>query len=808
MDESIQPLRRARFGPFEVNFSLRQLSKRGNRIKVHEQPLQVLEMLVARPGELVTREEICQKLWPSGTFVDFDNGLNSAVNRLRDVLGDSAEAPRYVETIPRYGYRFIAPVEKLDGLAPPASGTGSESERQKPDTAFQQPPAGSMAHTQTPPAPRWAAIGRWSSRHKYLLGASAIVAVVVAGALPFSGRRTHALTDRDTIVLADFANSTGDAVFDETLKQGLSIQLTQSPFLNLLSDQKIDETLKLMERSPGDRLVGDVARELCRRSGSKAVLAGSIASLGSEYVIGLKAQSCTSGEILAQELVQAARKEDVLKALDTAATRLRTKLGESLSTVQKFDTPLEQATTPSLEALQAFSRGRETLSRKNDFPAAVPFLQRAIRLDPNFAMAYATLGTTYFQLGQTSLGAENTRKAYELRERVSERERFYIESHYLQFSTGNLAKAQQVYELWAQTYPRDFYPAGNLTGVYDALGQYDKALEEAREAFRLDPANQIFYDNLTWAYLFLNRLDEAGAAATEALARGVESSAPREVLYEIAFLKNDSAGMTQQVSGAAGNTGLEVDLLLEEAKTAAYAGRLRKALELSRRALAAAKHADEKETGAGYERSEALWEALFGNVAEARQHAAAVLGLSSERDAQLIAALALALAGDVARVQALADDLAKRFPENTVVQFIFLPTLRAQIALNRKDAPRAIETLRAVAAYELGLPGGLYPAYVLGDAYLAGHQGSEAAVEFQKILDHRGIVTNDTIGAVAHLGLARAYALAGQTTQAPEAGNYRAKARAAYQDFLTLWKDADPDIPILRAAKSEAAKLQ
>jgi len=635
-----------------------------------------------------------------------------------------------------------------------------------------------------------------------------VPAVMTVGVLVVSGyfyfHRTYKLTDKDTIVLADFTNKAGDPVFDGTLRQGLVVQLEQSPFLSLLSDRRIQQTLQMMGQPADAPLTPEIARELCQRTESAAVLDGSIAKLGSQFVLGLQAGNCRTGDVLAAEQVTAEAKEHVLKALGEAAAKLRGKLGESLTTVQKFDTPLEQASTPSLEALQAYSLGWKTRVGKGDDAAAVPLLQRAIGLDPNFAMAYAALGASYFNLGEASLGAENTKKAYDLRERVSDREKFYIESHYHFIVTGDLEKARQVYELWAQTYPRDWLPPDNLGGIYRMLGQYDKRLAENRETLRLD-ASGVSYAYLVYPYLNLNRLKEARATAEEAQTKNLDSPLLHGALYLLAFLENDAAGMQQQLAWSAGKPGIEDVLLSYEADTAAYSGRLGKAREFSHRAVASATGAEEKETAAGYEAAASLREALFGNPTESRQRASAALALSSGRDVQYGAALALALTGDTSRAQALADDLEKHSPQDTLAQFNYLPTIRAQLAISRNDSSKAIDALQAATPYELGSPvsgGGfspaLYPIYVRGQSYLALHKGSEAAAEFQKILDQPGVVLNEPIGPLAHLGLARAFVLQGDT----------AKAKAAYQDFLTLWKDADPGIPIFLAAKSEYAKLK
>jgi eukaryotic-like serine/threonine-protein kinase len=627
-----------------------------------------------------------------------------------------------------------------------------------------------------------------------------LVAVLVALAVGgyFYFHRSPKLTDKDTIVLADFTNKTGDSVFDDTLRQGLQVQLEQSPFLSLISEDRIQQTLRQMGQPPDARVTPPIAREICQRTESAGVLNGSIASLGSQYVLGIQAVNCRTGDSLAEEQATADGKEQVLKAVGDAAAKLRNKLGESLSTLQKFDTPLEQATTPSLEALQAYSRGWSYVN-SGDENGAVPFFQQAIRLDPNFAMAYSVVGTRYSNLGQVTLAAENARKGFELRERVSEREKFYIESHYYIYGTGDLERVRQVHELWSQYYPRDFLPPLNQSVIYSQLGQYDKALADAREALRRAPGIAPIHAGVVSVYLALNRLDEARSSAEEALAKKLDSPILRQQMYSLSFLQKDGTGMARQVAWAAGKPGVEGVFLDSEGDTTAYFGRLGKAQEFSRRAVASAERAEEKETAAGYEAEAALREALFGNSAEGRQRVAVALALSHGRDVQYQSALALVVAGETAQAQLLADDLSKRFPEDTIVQFNYLPTIRAQLALNRNSPSMAVETLQATAPYELGGTFlSLGPVYLRGEAYLAGHQGSEAAAEFQKILDHRGIVQNEPIGALAHLQLGRAYALSGDT----------AKARAAYNDFLSLWKDADPDIPILKQAKAEYAKLQ
>ncbi len=637
---------------------------------------------------------------------------------------------------------------------------------------------------------------------KILVPAALVIVVsLIAGALYFRSRSATTLTEKDTIVLADFVNNTGDPVFDETLKQALAVQLEQSPYLNILSERKVASTLRLMGRSPDQPLRGDAARDLCQREGSKALLAGSISSLGNQYVIGLNAINCVTGDSIAKEQAQAAGKEDVLKALNGTAVDMRGKLGESLSSVQKFATPVEEATTSSLEALKAYSLGLKTLSAKGD-TAALPLFKRAVEVDPKFAMAYGHMSASYSNLGEAGLAGENARKAYELRDKVSERERLYIDSHYFMTATGELEKAAQVFELSKQTYPSDRLPYTNLGFIYSLIGKYDKGLEEAREALRLEPNSATNYGNLGQDYLTLNRLDEAEAVFKQAEERKLESEALLAYRYQLAFVKGDGTEMARLVTTASGKPGTEDLLLAAQADTETWYGRVNKGRELTRWAVESAVRNDAKETAAVYQAEAALREAELGNRIEARTAVAAALKLAVNRNVQAMSALAMARAGDTAAADKLASELNKNYPLDTLVQGYWLPSLRAAIELERKNPNKAVELLQAAAPYELGQPTGwegfLCPVYVRGQAQLMLHNGSAAAVEFQKFLDHRGVVVNFPLAALARLGLARAYALQGDST----------KARAAYLDFLNLWKDADPGIPILNQAKAEYAKPQ
>src|SRR5437870_1700226 len=684
-----------------------------------------------------------------------------------------------------------------------AQDSGSQRVAQQPVPSLGSvaavPPSPSSAARQVAEVPGVAGKKLW----KILVPAAVLlVAALVAVSLYFfRSRSTKPLTEKDTIVLTDFANTTGDAVFDDALKQALAVDLEQSPFLNVLSDRKMGETLRLMGRPPNERVTRDVAQEICLRTGSKALLAGSISRLGSQYIVGLQAVNCGNGDTLAKEQGEASSKEEVVKALGKVASSLRTKLGESLASVQKFNVPIE-ATTSSLEALKTFSMGVTTQREKGD-AEAIPFIRRAIELDPNFAVAYAILGVSYANLGQPSLSAENLRKAYELRERVSEKERLRISAYYYGLVTGELEKEAQTYQLWIQSYPQDPIPHGNLGANFSALGQYDKSLVETQEAQRLEPNRVINYSNLGQIFLALNRPDDAKAMFEQSLARKLDAGILRLFMYYLGFLQGDSTQMEQQLAWGTGKPGAEDALLSAQSDTEAYYGRLAKARDSSRRAVDSAVRADSKETAALWQVNAALREAEYGNVASAKQGVTAALALAPGRDVKVLAALTLARVGDISRAKAIVAELEKSNPLNTVLKLYWLPTLKAAIELNGGNPAPALVFLEAAAPYELGTPpptqeGTLYPVYLRGEAYLVARQGQAAVIEFQKFLDHRGIVINFPIGALAHLQLGRAYAVQGDI----------GKARTAYQDFFAFWKDADPDIPILKEAKAEYEKLK
>ena len=637
---------------------------------------------------------------------------------------------------------------------------------------------------------------------KFIGAAAAMVLALGVGGYVFF-HRAPKLTREDTLVLADFTNSTGDPVFDDTLKQAISVQLAQSPFLNILSNARTRAALKLMAKPPGTKLSPDIASDLCQRAGGKAYISGSISSLGSQYVIGLDAVNCKTGDFLVQEQVTAENREHILKALDKAATKLREKLGESLSTVEKFDAPLDQATTPSLDALKALSEGVRSLQEQGS-AAAIPFFNRAIELDPNFAAAYEALGISYSNLREPGLADENLRKSYDLRDRVSEREKFRISSAYYLLVTGELEKSIQTYETWARTYPRNSEPFGNLGVDYTYLGQYEKAMAASLEDLRLNPGSAAAFTNLVGIYSALNRVEDAKTSYQQAIARNVDNPFLHGNRYGAAFLENDTAEMQQQVAAVSGKPGEDV-LLSFASDTEAFHGRLSSARTLSQRAIDSARGSDSRETAAAWQMNAALREAEFNNISGSRHEIAAALADAPTRDVSVLATLALSRIGDIDRAESMARGLADRFPLNTAINRYWLPAIYASIEIRRNNPAKALEYLQSATPYELGSPlpqfevgGSLYPVYIRGEVYLLMHQGKEAAAEFQKFLDHRGIALNSPLGALARLQLGRAYSLQGDTV----------RSRAAYQDFLRLWQDGDTYIPIFIVAKAEYARLK
>jgi eukaryotic-like serine/threonine-protein kinase len=753
-----------------VQPSLNSIVSNGTAKHLEPKMMEVLVCLAQKQGEVISKEQLIRAVWPD-TFVT-DDVLTRCVSELRRVFQDDAKEPKIIQTIPKRGYRLVAAVKPVS-------------------------PGPTAVLSSSPTAEAGRSV--FATRRRPLIAGAVVVAAAMIGAIAHLFKhRAPVLTSKDSIIIAEFANTTGDAVFDGTLRQGFAAQLEQSPYLDILSDEQIARTLRLMAQPAGARLTHELARQVCQRTGGTAVLDGSIAEIGSQYSLILNAVNCSTGALLASAQAVAENKNHVLSALSGVSSAIRGRLGESLASIQEFNTPLEEVTTPSLEALQAYTLGWRALLSGGPSGAVAP-LQRAILLDPNFAMAYAVLGTAYWGLGESRLAAENGRKAYDRRDQVSEREKLYISSRYEENATGDLEKAVQLFELWAQTYPRDMVPVGHLGFDYAILGQHQKSLAAGRRTLELAPDHLLPYEVLASGYLKLDRLDGAAAVLQQAKRRGIDAPPLHELAYRLAFLRSDTAGMASEAAWPAGEPEREDSLADMQSDTTAYAGHLAKADDLTGRAVASARRAGEEEVAAGYLAGAALREALVGNARQARIEAASALLASNGRDTEATAALALALAGDLVQAQGLADDLAKRFPQDTVVQFNYLPTIRAAIALGEKSPARAIADLQAASPFELGTTLlTLYPVYMRGQAYLAGRQGLLAAAEFQKILDHPGIAFNEIIVPLAHLGLGRARALSGD----------KPGAHKAYQDFFALWQHADPTLPILQQAKAEYTRPQ
>jgi DNA-binding winged helix-turn-helix (wHTH) protein/Flp pilus assembly protein TadD len=798
------------FGPFLLNSRKRILLRDGEPVPLTPKALEILMLLVENHGEVLVKDELMEAIWPD-TVVEEGN-LNRNISTLRKALGESPNEHQYIVTVPGRGYRFVADVEELSddqwrpgdyqtqraGTLEPASLPHDPASRLASVRAMSIP-SPSIVRAQAPQR-IW---GARSARLGILAAAMVGLVLVAAGIYRLRVGPKPLLAETDLVLISDFLNSTGDSVFDETLKEAISVQLTQSPYWNILSDSKVRAVLQLMMKPPDTRLTPDLARDLCQRAGCKAYITGSISRLGNEYVVGLKAVNCKNGDSLAEEQVTADNKEHVLKSLDGAATKLREKLGESLSTLEKFDTPLEDATTSSLEALKAYSQGWKK-AQVNDADA-IPFFKHAIELDPNFASAYETLGACYFNLGESGLARENFTKAYDLRDRVSERERFTIAARYHNFVTGDLQKAIETYLLWKQAYPRSPSARSNLGALYGALGQYERSIHESEESIRLNPDTGTQYSNLILAYASLNRFSETKHVYEQTIARKIDDPVLKVNWFGVAFVEGDTAEMDRLMVWAAGMPEAEDNFLAAKSDAEAYFGHALQAREFSRQAVGSALRSFEKETAAQWQMDEALREAEFGNSDFARRSTSSALALTTSHDTQILAALAFARIGESEQAEKLANEIAARYPLDTLVNVYWLPVIRGAIELNRNNAAKAVEILQAAAPYELaspqawsGLGGPLYPAYLRGLAFLRLSQADAAAAEFQKLVDHRGFMRTCALRPLAFIALARAFTLRGDT----------AKARSAYDDFFALWKDADPDIPILRRAMAEYAKLR
>ena len=763
------------FGPFRVDAEREILLRADDPVALPPKAFQVLLVLIRHSQEMVTKDDLMKEVWPD-TFVEETN-LSRNIFLLRKALGESPQDHRYILTVPGRGYRL------------------AESVRLIPEREVSI-----ISATQTRLQVR---VKESKPRYWSIAAiAAAVLLVIASGTFWLLRQRSPILTVKDTVVLADFANSTRDPVFDSTLRQGLSVQLAQSPYLSLVSDERIQHTLQLMGRASGAHFSADIARGVCVRAGSAALLEGSIANLGSRYVLGLRATDCRTGNVLDEEQAQAARKEDVINVLSQISGSLRKKLGESLATIDQHNTPLTEATTPSLEALRAYSLGWKSTFGPAGPGEAVPFFQRAVQIDPNFAMAYAMLGRIYADMGESALSVENTTKAYRLQDRVSDPERFFIRTNYELQVTGNLEKAREIGEVWGQTYPRDERPFGLLSFVYQDLGKYDKSIETGKAAVEIDADFVPAYANLAWAYVFSNNVSDAEAMIHRALERKLDFPDLYILLYDIAFLKNDAKGMQRAVEMSQGKLEAENWMLARQACVLAYTGRAQEARALSRRASQLAQQVGQPERAALYQVATATREALFGNKAEATTAAMAGLKASKSRDVEYGAAFALALVGDDARAVALIGDLERHYPEDTFVKFSYLPTLRAIFAENHGNPSQALQELESEAPYDFAIAGSwagffgdMYPVYIRGLAYLSMHKGNEAANEFQKIIDNRGrgVVGSDPVGALAQLQIARSYAVAGD----------KPRAKPAYDGFLNLWNHADRDLPILRKAEAE-----
>jgi eukaryotic-like serine/threonine-protein kinase len=782
------------FGTFSVDPDKHILLRDHQIVSITPKVFETLLILVRRSGEVVTKDDLMKELWPDA-FVEEAN-LSQNIFMLRKALGDTSDDRRHIITVPGRGYRFTADVRTVN----PDGDTIVIASHMHSQIIVDQAESETNGGITSRPADRQARM-RWAYAIAIAVGVLVAVAVV-----PLRRPRRVVFSEKDPVLIGDFTNATGDPVFDETLRQGLMVQLEQSPFLSFIPEDRIRHTLQMMGRAKDERMLPELAREVCTRIGGAALLDGSITTLGSSFVVGLRAIDCRTGAILDEEQAQAAKKEDVLSALTHVASRFRTRVGESLATIKEHDTPLEEATTPSLDALKAYSMGRKLLSSIGA-AAALPFFERAIAIDSGFAMAYGYLGRVYGELGESTLSAENTAKAYQVRDHTGDAEKFWIAAAYDVGVTENLERARQTCEIWERTYPHDPVPSMFLAGIiYPVFGKYQPAVEEAKKALKIDPDFAITYYILAERYQEIGLLSDAEDTLAQAAARKAEIPDLLLTRYDLAFLRGDTQQMDRISTEAQADASADEWVTQHAASAVAYIGHVRSARTTARHAEDLALKAGHGEAAALYKSGTAVWEAFVGNAAEAKSEAADALKMSKGRGVEYGAALAMALSGETVRAQQLADDLDRRFPNDTSVQFSYLPTLRAQLALDRGEAAKALELSEKAVPNELGTPrsaihanfGAMYPAYLRGESYLALHKGAAAAREFRKILDHRGVVVSDPEGALAHLQLGRAYAMFGE----------RDRARSAYQEFLILWKDADPDVPILKQAEAEYTKLK
>jgi DNA-binding winged helix-turn-helix (wHTH) protein/tetratricopeptide (TPR) repeat protein len=763
------------FDVFRVDAEREMLLRAGDPVPLPPKAFQILLVLVRNSQEVVTKDNLMKEVWPD-TFVEEAN-LSRNIFLLRKALGESPQDHRYILTIPGRGYRLAERVRLVpDREASIVAATRSKIQLEVKETR---------------------------NRNWWLGVAALLLLIVGAIGVWFYGGRKPRLTDKDTIVLSEFTNSTGDPVFDETLRRGLAVQLEQSPYLALISDERMHQTLAFMGQPENAPVKREAARAVCERTASAAFLEGSINSLGTAYVLGLRATSCRTGEVLAEEQGQAARKEDVLGVLGKMASSFRQHLGESLSSVTKYSMPLPDATTPSLDALRAYSLGLKSTFGAAGPAEGIPFFKRAIELDRNFATAYAMIGRIYAELGEANLSAEYTTKAFRLKERTSEPERYFIMMNYEMQVTGNLEKARQAGELWVNAYPRDAHPRSLLSFIYQSLGRADKSIEAGRAAVELDPDTVPGYANLAWAYVLAEQPQRAEEIVSHAASRGLEFPDLYILLYDIAFLKNDEKGMLRAVDMANGKPGAEHWMTAREACVLSYRGRLKEARTLTRRAALLAQKANQSDRAALYLAGLATREALFGNAKEATDAADLAMRISKNRDVLYGAAFAYAWTGAETKATAIIDVLEKRFPEDTFVSDTYVPTVRAILARNHHDVVKADELLRTPAQYELSVPGTwfgffgvMYPTYVCGMAYLDAHQADKALIEFKKIIEHRGLVASDPVGALARLQLVRALLMQGRTKEAKD----------EYRNVLASWNSADSEAPIIRQAKLESMR--